>query len=249
MSEGSGVVVIGGSIGGVRTVQALRKEGYQGQIRLLTEELVEPYDKPPLSKQYLAETTRLDQFTLLTRDEADKLGVELLLGAQAVALDPDWDSVTLADGSRISYEHLVVATGSSPRTTPWDTVEGVLALRNLRDADQLRLAIHRAAKIAVVGAGFVGAEVAATVRARGVDVTMIDPLPYPMARVLGGALAERFIDLHRSRGVKLLMNTRVDSIRATGQGIQLALSGADVLVCDAVIVGIEIGRASCRERV
>src|ERR1044072_1984298 len=99
MSEGSGVVVIGGSIGGVRTVRALRKEGYQGRIRLLTEELVEPYDKPPLSKQYLAETTRLDQFTLLTRDEADKLGVELLLGAQAVALDPDWDSVTLADGS------------------------------------------------------------------------------------------------------------------------------------------------------
>lgn len=238
MSERSGVVVVGGSIGGVRTVQALRKEGFEGRIRLLTEELVEPYDKPPLSKQYLAGTKPLDEFTLLTRDEADKLGVELLLGAQAVALDPDWDSVTLADGSRISYEHLVVATGSSPRTTPWDAVDGVLTLRSLRDSDQLRLAIDGAKKIAVVGAGFIGAEVAATVRTLGVDVTMIDPLPYPMARVLGGALAERFIELHQTRGVQLLMNTRVDSIRKTEQGIEVALSDADALICDAVIVGI-----------
>ena len=238
MSASSGVVVVGGSIGGVRTVQALRREGYEGRIRLLSEEFVEPYDKPPLSKQYLAGTKRLDEFTLLTRDEADKLGVELLLGAQAVALDSDWNSVALADGSQISYEHLVVATGSNPRTTPWDAIDGVLALRSLRDADQLRLAIDGASKIAVVGAGFVGAEVAATVRARGVDVTMIDPLPHPMARVLGGALAERFIELHRSRGVKLLLNTRVDSIRKTSQGVELALSDGDALICDAVIVGI-----------
>jgi NADPH-dependent 2,4-dienoyl-CoA reductase/sulfur reductase-like enzyme len=238
MSDRSGVVVVGGSIGGVRTVQALRKEGYEGRIRLLTEEFVEPYDKPPLSKHYLAGTTRLDEFTLLTRDEADKLDVELLLGAQAVALDSDWASVALADGSRIGYEHLVVATGSSPRATPWDTVDGVWTLRSLGDSDQLRLAIDNATRIAVVGAGFVGAEVAATARARGVEVTMIDPLPYPMARVLGGALAERFIELHQTRGVELLMNTRVDSIRNTGQGIELALSEANALLCDAVIVGI-----------
>lgn len=238
MSESAGVVVVGGSIGGVRTVQALRKEGYEGRIRLLTEELVEPYDKPPLSKQYLAGSKRLDEFTLLTRDAAKDLGVELLLGAQAVALDSDWDSVTLADGSRVSYEHLVVATGSSPRTTPWDEIDGVLTLRSLRDADELRLAIDGAAKIAVVGAGFVGAEVAATIRALGVEVTMIDPLPYPMARVLGGALAERFIELHQTRGVNLLMNTHVDSIRKTGQGIEVALSRATVITCDAVIVGI-----------
>jgi len=132
----------------------------------------------------------------------------------------------------------VVATGSNPRTTPWDDIEGVLALRKLGDAQQLRLAIARSAKIAVVGAGFVGAEVAATAQALGVDVTMIDPLPYPMARVLGGALAERFIELHHTRGVKLLMNTRVDSIRKTGQGIELALSEANALIVDAVIVGI-----------
>jgi NADPH-dependent 2,4-dienoyl-CoA reductase/sulfur reductase-like enzyme len=99
-------------------------------------------------------------------------------------------------------------------------MDGVLTLRSLRDADQLRVAISDAAKIAVVGAGFVGAEVAATVRALGLDVTMIDPLSYPMARVLGGALAERFIELHHTRGVKLLMNTKVHSIGKTGQGIE-----------------------------
>ena len=238
MSDRSGVVVVGGSIAGVRTVQALRKEGYEGRIRLLTEELLEPYDKPPLSKQYLAGTKSLNEFTLLTRAGASELGVELLLGARAVSLDPDWASVTLADGSQIGYEHLVVATGSRPRATPWDTVDGVWTLRNLGDSDQLRLAIESATRIAVVGAGFIGAEVAATARARGVEVTMIDPLPFPMARVLGGALAERFIELHRNRGVELLMNTRVDSIRNTGRGIELVLSGADVLVCDAVVVGI-----------
>jgi len=231
-------VVVGGSIGAVRTVQALRREGYGGRIRLLTEELVEPYDRPPLSKQYLAGSRSLDQFTLLTQEEAGKLDVEMMLGVRAVGIDPDWDVVELADGSRLSYEHLVIATGSSPRATPWDTVEGVLSLRDLQDADQLRRALDSATSIAVVGAGFVGAEVAATARGLGVEVTMIDPLPHPMARVLGGTLAERFIKLHQDRGVQFLLSTRVESIQKNTSGIQLSLSDSTTLTCDVVIVGI-----------
>ena len=231
-------MVVGGSIGAVRTVQALRREGYGGRIRLLTEELVEPYDRPPLSKQYLAGSRSLDQFTLLTQEEASKLDVEMMLGVRAVGVDPDWDVVELADGSRLSYEHLVIATGSSPRATPWDTVEGVLSLRDLQDADQLRRALDSATSIAVVGAGFVGAEVAATARGLGVEVTMIDPLPHPMARVLGGTLAERFIKLHQDRGVQFLLSTRVESIQKNTSGIQLSLSDSTVLTCDVVVVGI-----------
>ncbi|SFT82402.1 phthalate 3,4-dioxygenase, ferredoxin reductase subunit [Geodermatophilus amargosae] len=231
-------MVVGGSIGAVRTVQGLRREGYGGRIRLLTEELVEPYDRPPLSKQYLAGSRSLDQFTLLTQEAAGDLDVEMVLGARAVGIDPDWDVVQLADGSRISYEHLVVATGSSPRVTPWDTVEGVLSLRDLQDADQLRRALDGASSIAVVGAGFVGAEVAATARGLGLDVTMIDPLPHPMARVLGGALADRFIELHQDRGANLLLSTRVESIQRDASGIQLSLSDSTVLTCDVVVIGI-----------
>lgn len=234
----AGVVVIGGSIGGVRTVQGLRKEGYAGPIRLATEELVEPYDRPPLSKEYLAGRKTLDHFTLLTHEDAVQLDVELMLGARAVQLDTDWNLVEFADGSQLGYEHLVIATGSGPRPTPWEDVEGVLPLRDLHDADLVRRALDGANSIAVVGAGFIGAEVAATARGLGVDVTMIDPLPYPMARVLGGSLANRFIDLHQDRGVKLLMSTRVESIQKNARGMDVALSGGSVLTCDAVVVGI-----------
>src|ERR1044072_2758329 len=124
----AGDVVVGGSIGAVRTVQALRREGYGGRIRLLTEELGEPYDRPPLSKQYLAGSRSLDQFTLLTQEEAGKLDVEMMLGVRAVGIDPDWDVVELADGSRLSYEHLVVAHGSRPRASPGGTGDRGVAL-------------------------------------------------------------------------------------------------------------------------
>jgi NADPH-dependent 2,4-dienoyl-CoA reductase/sulfur reductase-like enzyme len=114
----------------------------------------------------------------------------------------------------------------------------VLSLRDLQDADQLRRALASATSIAVVGAGFVGAEVAATARGLGVEVTMIDPLPHPMARVLGGTLAERFIKLHQDRGVQFLLSTRVESIQKNTSGIQLSLSDSTTLTCDVVIVGI-----------
>src|SRR5690606_20569929 len=119
-----------------------------------------------------------------------------------------------------------------------DTIDGFFTLRSLEDAEQLRLAIEDATRIAVVGAGFIGAEVAATLRGLGVEVTMIDALPHPMAWVLGGALADRFTELHHLQGVNILMNTKVDSIEKTERGVELVLSDASAVTCDAVLLGI-----------
>ena len=190
----TGTLVVGGSIGGVRTVQQLRRLGYDRPVMLVEAERLPPYDRPPLSKEVL-----LDQETprpsLLDAAKADELEVDLLLGRAARGRSSRTRrEVELEDGQVIGYEDaLVVATGARARRSPWTHPTRVLALRTWDDAERLRQVLGSATSIVIIGAGFIGAEVASAARRRGVAVAMVDVLPLPMARHLGAEVAELFV--------------------------------------------------------
>ncbi|TDB88310.1 NAD(P)/FAD-dependent oxidoreductase, partial [Actinomadura sp. 7K534] len=167
------VVIVGASVAGVALARTLRSGGFTGRVRLVDRETEEPYDKPPLSKGRLEEPVRL-----LTRPEAERLGLELLLGVEATGLDTAARRLALSDGSRIGYGALVIATGVRARPSPWSG-PGVHVLRTLADARALHADLARGGDLVVVGAGFIGAEVASTAIDQGCRVTLVDPLPNP----------------------------------------------------------------------
>lgn len=229
-----GVVIVGGSVAGIRTARALREHGYAGPVRVVEAEAEIPYDKPPLSKG----SVDLDACVpLITLEEADALDVDLLLRRRAVALDADRRRLSLDDGTVLTFDHLVIATGLTPRRTPYD-VAGVHVLRTLADARALRAALARAQRVLVIGAGFIGAEVAAMARRHGVEVTLVDPAPVPMGRVVGADLGGRFADLHRRHGVDTRFGTTVRALDPAGAGYRAALSDGTVVEVDEVVVGI-----------
>ncbi|MGO4204787.1 NAD(P)/FAD-dependent oxidoreductase [Rhodococcus sp. TAF43] len=229
-----GVLIVGGSVGGIRTARALRNEGYVGKVTVVEAESHLPYDKPPLSKAPLDGDAHVP---LLTAEEARELDIELVLGRAAVELRPQDRQVVLGDGVVLDYEELVIATGAAARPAPWSG-PGVHVLRTIADARALRESLLGASHLLVVGAGFIGAEVASLARKQGIEVTIVDPAPTPMARVMGDELGQRFSQLHRTHGVDTRFGATVDTLEHVEGGIRAELSdGASVLV-DAVVVGI-----------
>lgn len=227
-------LIVGASIGGVRTAQALRSNGYPGRIVLVGDEPVAPYDKPPLSKGLLAGTE--DPTALLTHAEAEKSGIDLVFGTAAQRLDLAKHEIELADGTRLRFDDLVIATGARARPSPWGSRPGVHLLRTLDDAQALRKSLADGGPLVIVGAGFIGAEVAATARKLGVEnVTLVDPLPVPMSRALSAELANRLADLHRRNGVQTRFGTGVRAIESQGT---IRLDDASVLDAATVLVGI-----------
>lgn len=209
------VLVVGGGLAGLRAVETLRAEGQRGRLVLAGAELHPPYDRPPLSKQFLAGTWGLDRVVLRGDDKLTALGVELRLGNRAVSLDTAEHEVCFADGRRVRFDGLVLATGAQPRTlVGTEGFAGVHVLRTLDDC--LSLAgdsADPARRVVVVGAGFIGSEVAATFHGTGRDVTVVEALPVPLARVLGQEMGEACAGLHRSHGVDLRTGTAVAAIR------------------------------------
>ncbi|MCW8379714.1 NAD(P)/FAD-dependent oxidoreductase [Streptomyces justiciae] len=232
-------VIVGASIGGVRTAQSLRSAGYGGEIVLVGEENVLPYDKPPLSKALLAGTKGAADIGLLSREEAAELGVRLELGRGAVGVDRAAREVELADGTRLRYDDLVVATGARARPSPWGAHRGVHVLRGLHDASALGEDLRRGGRLVVIGAGFVGAEVAATARGLGLDeVTVVDPVAVPLSRVLNPEIAELIAALHRDHGVVTRFGVGVDGIEESAHGLTVLLADGTRLGADTVVVGI-----------
>jgi len=233
------VVVVGGSLAGLRSAEALRRKGFSGRLVLVGEEAERPYDRPPLSKELLRGDRQPDQI-LLTRPEAfDKLDLELRLGVRAEALDPGAQRVTLADGAQLAYDGLVIATGAAARPLPGaPPLEGLFTLRTLDDALAIRRALAGSPRIVVVGAGFIGAEVAATCRRRGLDVTLVEPLPSPMARVLAPVIGAVCAAVHRDEGVDLRLGVGVDAVKGAGRVERVRLSDGGEIPADLVVVGI-----------
>lgn len=232
-----GVVVVGAGLGGIRTAEALRAEGFAGAITLIGEEPHLPYDRPPLSKQILSGRLPDDRASLSTTAELRELDIDLRLNTEVVYADQT--AVQLAGGTEIRYDALVVATGVRPRRLPGQPVHPRLhVLRTLDECRDLRSSLAKAGTLLVIGGGFVGAEVAATARAGGVDVTIVEELPVPFARVLGEEVATRWAQLHRDNGVTLECGVRVAEFTTRDDGITVRLDDGRTLDADCALVSV-----------
>ena len=231
-------VIVGASVGGVRTAQALRVQGYAGQILLLDQDSELPYDKPPLSKGLLSGKTERESIRLLTLEKAADLGVELRLGVAVVKVDPVARRVELADGSHESYNHLVIATGAAANRGPWGQREGIHVIRTLADTDALRTELDLGGPVVVIGSGFVGAEAAAAASELGHEVHLVDPASTPMSRGFEAEVGRQFTELHEDRGVYCHFGVGVGEIDGVGRDLNVHLTDGTTLAAGVVVVGI-----------
>ncbi|CAM3609664.1 NAD(P)/FAD-dependent oxidoreductase [Smaragdicoccus niigatensis] len=233
------LVVVGASLAGLRAVEAARKSGFDGQITLVGSEEHLPYDRPPLSKAYLDDA---EPPTVEFRDEVTlrgELAVELELGIAATGLDTDSRVIALADGRELTYDALVIATGATARRLPGtDSLVGVHALRTLDDAAQIRAALNAGARTVVIGAGFIGSEIASGARKRGLPVTVIEALPTPLIRAVGEEMGSRLARLHVENGTELRCGAGVERLEGNGRVELVVLSDGTKIRADLVVVGI-----------
>ncbi|MGV9268494.1 NAD(P)/FAD-dependent oxidoreductase [Kitasatospora sp. NPDC003701] len=236
-------VIVGASLGGAKAAEALREAGYRGGIVLIGAEHERPYERPPLSKGYLlGETPREKIYVHPPQWYADH-DVTLRLGTAVTSVDPAARTVTLADDGRVEYAKLLLTTGSVPRRLPVPGADqdGVHYLRRVEDSDRIRAALKPGARVAVIGAGWIGLETAAAARTAGAEVTVLEAAELPLLRVLGREVAQVFADLHRAHGVDLRFGVEVEELTGkdgTVTGVRLA--DGTTVAADAVIVGIGI---------
>ncbi|MFG2193328.1 NAD(P)/FAD-dependent oxidoreductase [Streptomyces sp. NPDC048639] len=233
------LVVVGGSLAGLRAVEAARAGGFTGSVTLVGAEDHLPYDRTVLSKAFLESGT--EPAVPHYRDPAsyrDELGVELRLGAPATALDTEGRTVT-AGGTDIPYDRLVIATGVRSRTLPGTgSLAGVHTLRTVDEARALHAALRTARRVVIVGAGFIGAEVASAARARGAEVTLLDAQPAPLVRSVGAHMGAVLADLHGVHGSRLRCGAGVDRVEGDGRAERVVLSDGTVLATDLLVVGV-----------
>lgn len=234
------IVIVGASAGGLATGEALRRAGFGGVITLVGDEPQLPYDRPPLSKQLLAGQWTPSRLALRPEADIDALGLELRLGVPATGLDPSRRTVTLADGASLDYDAIVVATGVRARRLPGtDSISGVHALRTLPDALALKERLRPGRHLVIVGAGFVGAEVAATARALGVRVTLLESGPVPLSLTVGEEAGRLLTRLHVEHDVTIRSRVSVTDILSTrGELTGVRLADGTVVPADDVLVAI-----------
>ncbi|MFC4011157.1 NAD(P)/FAD-dependent oxidoreductase [Nonomuraea purpurea] len=241
--SGPHVVIVGGGLAGLRTAQTLRGLGHRGGISLVSEEFDEPYDRPPLSKGYLLGVRGADDIRLAGREEYARLGIELVLGRAAAGVDPRARTVAFADGGEAGYERLVVATGARPRRLPGlpESVR-VHYLRTAADSRRLARALTAGARVAVIGAGFIGLEVASAARLRGCRVTVVEACAQPMAPLIGAEPAAWLRGWHSERGLEFHCGTTVGRSEERPGAQVLWLADGTVVEADVVVVGAGIVR-------
>ena len=234
-----GVVIVGGGLAAQRCAEGLRRRGYDGRVRMVCAEPERPYDRPPLSKAVLAGAAEADSVALRPAPWYEEQDVELLLGERAARLDPDARALELDSGTRLDYGKLLVATGGAARRLPFlEGYDNVHYLRTLADSRRLASELAPGARLAIVGAGFIGQEVAATACGLGVEVTIVEALPAPLAPILGAELGRWFAELHLDEGARLIVDASLEGVRGDGKVEELVLADGRRLECDAVVVGI-----------
>ncbi|MFE6826573.1 NAD(P)/FAD-dependent oxidoreductase [Streptomyces sp. NPDC057690] len=238
------VAVVGASLAGLSAARSLRKQGYDGRLVVIGDELHRPYDRPPLSKEFLAGTLGEADLALEVQDE--DLGAEWLLGTRATGLDRADRAVRLADGREVRVDGLVIATGAAARTLPGsDGLAGVHVLRTLDDARALRDELARGGRLVVIGGGFIGAEVASTAYALGLDVTVVEVAPTPLAGPLGATMGGIVSGLHADHGVRLLCGVGVKGLSGERCVDAVLLEDGRSIPADIVVVGV--GARPCVE--
>ena len=235
-----GVLIVGGGLAAQRCAETLRRHGYDGTVRIVCAEPEPPYDRPPLSKELLAGRTDEEATVFRPAWWYEEKEVELLLAGRAESLDPRTHTVRLDSGSELGYDNLLIATGGSARKLSFLAgFENVHSLRTLADARRLRGELRPGAQLAVIGAGFIGQEVAATARGLAVEVTMIESLETPLEPILGAELGRWFVDLHAGEGIRVLTGAKLESgVGRNGRLERLLLADGRTIACDAAVVGV-----------
>jgi NADPH-dependent 2,4-dienoyl-CoA reductase/sulfur reductase-like enzyme len=235
------IAIVGASLAGLRAAETLRDQGFDGELTLIGDEPHRPYDRPPLSKQVLQGAWEPEQTFFRRKDGYDALALDMRLGVRAMSVDLRARRVTLADGTFADYDRLIIATGARVRTLPSIAPRtGLFALRGLDDAIVLRRALMDAPRVAIVGAGFIGLEVAASCRARGLPVTVIESLPVPLSPFLGPTFCGMVAAMHRDHGVDLRTGVTVTDVFGEPRVTGVALSDGSRIDADVVVVGIGV---------
>ena len=241
-----GIVIVGGGLAAQRCCEKLRSRGFEGRIRVVCQEPRAPYDRPPLSKDVLAGERDPATLDFRSPEWYAEREIELLLGESASSLDTVTQRLRLASGANLHYEAALIATGSLPRSLP--SLQGLRnahTLRTIADAARIRDDLRRGGPLVVIGAGFIGLEVAATARRLGVDVTVVEAAPAPLMRVLPAELGNWFADLHRAEGVEVLLSAQIVGVGAEdGRAAWVELQGGRRIACDALMVGVGIEPAT-----
>ncbi len=242
MSDQRSFVIIGAGMAGVRAADTLRAKGFAGRVVLLGEEPVRPYDRVPLSKQYLRSESGGHRLFVHNEDYYGQHDIELRLDTRAASIDVARQQVVLESGEQINYDRLLLATGSELRKLdiPGSELPGVHYLRRMTDADHLRDAITASKRIVVVGAGFIGCEVAASARQMGIDVALVSLADLPMKRALGPETAQFYRNLHADHGVEMHLGVGVRAFNGGSTVQEVVLTNGKVLAADVVLVGIGV---------
>ncbi len=237
-------VIVGASLAGAKAAETLRTEGFDGRVVLIGNEAHRPYERPPLSKEYLRAEKDFDAAAVHPAGFYDEHDIELRTSTLVTSIDLATASVMLSSGERIAYDRLLLSTGATPRllSVPGSDREGVFYLRSVDDADTLRQVIGPSAQVVVIGAGWIGTEVAASARQLGAEVAMVDLVTVPLERVLGPEVGAVYRDLHQRHGVQLHFGVGVEAIQGPKKTVEsVRLSDGTVLPATTVVVGIGVG--------
>jgi NADPH-dependent 2,4-dienoyl-CoA reductase/sulfur reductase-like enzyme len=241
MPQADHFVIVGGGLAGAKVAEALREQGFDGDLTIVGAERRLPYERPPLSKDYLAGKAERSDFEVHDTDWYDEHKIALRLGVTATAVDAAAHTVELNDGSALTYTKLALATGSEPRVLPVPGLDasGVHYLRTVEDSDAIRAELSPQAHIVVIGGGWIGLEVASAARARDTTVSIVEAADLPLAGALGPEVARSFLDLHRAHGVIFYLGAAIAAVETEDDAVKaVALADGTRLEADAVVVGV-----------
>lgn len=242
LSHGNTTIIIGAGIAGVHAAERLRKEGYQGRIVLMDRDRQMPYDRPPLSKAWLRDMA--DDASILLRDPAiyEKLGIDLKLGVEVTGIDPVYKTIDTKNGPSYEWEKLLLATGSSLRTLSMtgDDLKGIFYLRRMDDAIAIKQHMQQVKQAVIIGAGFIGAELASSLSQLGIDITIVERSAYPMENIVGRQVSKYFLDLHRRNGIEVITEDAVTQFNGETNVEEVVTAEGRSIPCQAVMIGVGV---------
>ena len=235
-------LIVGASLTGAKAAEELRSNGFDGRVMLVGAEPERPYERPPLTKDYLRGESERAKAYVHPDGFYEEQEIELATGVTVTAIDPGASRVTLDDGRTLGYDRLLIAPGAAPRRlpSPGADLDGVCYLRTLADCDLLRTRLGAGGRVVVVGAGWIGSEFAASARQRGLEVTVIDPQPLPNGRIFGSDVADFYRDVHRQHGIELLLGEGVDAFEGDRAVARVRTRSGRRIECDFAVVGIGV---------
>jgi 3-phenylpropionate/trans-cinnamate dioxygenase ferredoxin reductase subunit len=235
-------IILGASLAGAKAAEELREQGFDGKLLLVGSELERPYERPPLTKDYLRGESEREKAYVHPERFYDEHDIELLSGVTATSIDPAASTVALDDGRELHYDRLLLTTGAQPRriTVPGADLDGVHYLRTLDDSDTLKARLDAGGRVVVVGGGWIGSEFAASARQKGLEVALIDPLELPARRLFGEEVGAFYRDIHAQHGVELLLGDGVRSFEGDGAVARVSTTAGKTVECDFVVVGIGV---------